>query len=65
MRVCRRALQGCKANQAYTDPRPTKSEYDSSNAKPNHTSTHIHLFLKEKIKINRKEEENDTLRRTY
>lgn len=31
----------------------------------NHTSTHIHLFLKEKIKINRKEEENDTLRRTY
>ena len=43
MRVCPRALQGCKANQAYTDPRPTKSEYDSSNAKP-YKHTHTLVF---------------------
>lgn len=29
-RVCPRALQGRKANQAHTDPRPTKSERDSA-----------------------------------
>ena len=33
-RVCPRALQGRKANQAHTDPRPTKSESDSANVKP-------------------------------
>ena len=29
-RVCPRALQGRKANQAHTDARPTKSEGDSA-----------------------------------
>ena len=32
-RVCQRALQGRKADQAHTDPRPTKSECDSADAK--------------------------------
>ena len=31
--MCPSALQGCKANQAHTDTHPTKSEWDSSNAK--------------------------------
>ena len=29
-RVCPKALQGRKANQAHTDPHPTKSERDSA-----------------------------------
>ena len=31
--MCPSALQGCKTNQAHTDTHPTKSEWDSSNAK--------------------------------
>ena len=31
--MCPSALQGCKANQAHTDTHPTKSGWDSSNAK--------------------------------
>ena len=26
--------QGCETNKAHTDPHPTKSEWDSANAKP-------------------------------
>ena len=38
-RVCPRALQGRKANQAHTDARPTKSEWDRSSVKfnPHHS----------------------------
>ena len=46
-RVCPRALQGRKANQAHTDPRPTKSGWDSSNA--NRISTHRRLQYEKRV----------------
>ena len=45
-RVCPRALQGRKANQAHTDARPTKNEWDRSSVKFNPHRHGLEILVK-------------------